>query len=82
MVDIKPSSLELPNPRRTFFRVHRVWFIGLFLFGYGPAFTYGWLAWLLNEHQWFWAYLMYWTLVPLVGGMCVIVGEGELCVPL
>ncbi len=73
MSDIKPiSKLAPPNARRTFFQVRRVWFISLFLFGYGPAFTYGWLTWLLNEHQWFWTYVMYFTLVPLIGGICVI----------
>ena len=65
-------SPELPAPRPTFLRVCRVWCLGLVFFGYGPAFTYGWLTWLLNEHQWFWTYLMYFTLVPLVGGICVI----------
>jgi|GEM_PF-2438894 len=65
-------SPPLPTPRDTFWRLRRVWFVGLFVFGYGPAFTYGWLTWLLNERQWFWTYLMYFTLVPLVGGMCVV----------
>jgi len=50
----------------------RVWLIGLLVFGYGPALTYGWLVWLLNEEQWRWAYLMYLTEVPLVGGVCVM----------
>ena len=63
---------ELPSPRRTFQRVHRVWFIGLFIFGYGPSFTYGKLTWLLNDYQWLWTYLMYFTLVPLIGGICVV----------
>lgn len=74
MKDIKTSiASELPSPRRTFFQVHRVLFIGLFIFGYGPSVTYGKLTWLLNEHQWFWTYVMYVTLVPLIGGFGVIV---------
>ena len=34
--------------------------------------TYGWLVWLLNEDQWRWAYLMYLTEVPLIGGFCLL----------
>jgi signal transduction histidine kinase len=64
---------ELPTPKRALKRVLRVWVIGLLCFGYGPAFTYGFLIWLLNEQQWAWTYLMYTTLVPLVGGFCVLV---------
>ncbi|MDP3703074.1 MAG: hypothetical protein Q8R78_01610, partial [Candidatus Omnitrophota bacterium] len=64
---------ELPTPRRTLTRVLWVWIVGLICFGYGPAFTYGLLTWLLNEQQWAWTFLMYTTLVPLVGGLCVLV---------
>lgn len=66
------SAVSMPSPRRIRLRVRRAWFVGLFLFGYGPAFTYGWLTWLLNEQQWFWTYLMYATLVPLLGGVFVV----------
>jgi len=69
---IAPLS-ELPTPKRTLRRVYRVWLIGLLGFGYGPAFTYGFFIWLLNEQQWAWTYLMYTTLVPVVGGWCVLV---------
>ncbi|MBI4003532.1 MAG: HAMP domain-containing protein [Candidatus Omnitrophica bacterium] len=64
---------ELPTPKRALKRVLRVWIIGLLCFGYGPAFTYGFFIWLLNEQQWAWTYFMYTTLVPLVGGFCVLV---------
>ena len=63
---------ELPTARRTLLRLLRAWIIGLSVFGYGPAFTYGWLIWLLNPYQWFWVYLMYFTLVPLIGGFFVV----------
>ncbi|MBI4343931.1 MAG: HAMP domain-containing protein [Candidatus Omnitrophica bacterium] len=66
------AQSELPTPRRTSARVLRVWLVGLVIFGYLPAFTYGWLVWLLNEHQWFWTYLMYFTLVPVLGGLCLL----------
>ncbi len=62
-----------PAPRHILRRVRVVWAVGLTIFGYGPAFTYGWLTWLMNEHQWFWTYTMYLTLVPLIGGLCVFV---------
>lgn len=67
------ASSMLPTPRRTLVRLRRAWLIGLFFFGYGPAFTYGWCTWLLNDYQWFWTYLMYFTLVPVVGG-CGVIG--------
>ncbi len=67
-----PGRFELPTARRTLIRLLRVWLIGLVVFGYGPAFTYGKLAWLFNEYQWWWTYLLYVTEVPLVGGLCVI----------
>jgi len=66
------GQFPLPAPRRTRRRVLRAWLIGLVLFGYAPAFTYGWLAWLFNEEQWRWTYLLYMTEVPLVGGLCVL----------
>ncbi len=64
---------EMPTPQRIHAQLRRVWLIGLLVFGYGPAFTYGALTWLLNDNQWGWTYLMYFTLVPLVGGVCVVV---------
>ncbi len=71
MPSVEAGRFPLPPPGRVFARLQRVWLVGLSIFGYGPAFTYGWLTWLLNEHQWFWTYLMYFTLVPLVGGLGV-----------
>ncbi len=62
-----------PPAARVRLRLLRLWVIGLVFFGYGPAFTYGVLTWLLNDRQWGWTYLMYCTLVPVVGGLCVIV---------
>jgi len=62
---------EMPTPQRIRVRLRRVWLLGLVVFGYGPAFTYGALTWLLNDNQWGWTYLMYFTLVPVVGGVCV-----------
>jgi len=62
----------MPTSRRTRARLVRVWVVSLLFFGYGPAFTYGALTWLLNDAQWTWTYLMYSTLVPLVGGTCVL----------
>src|SRR3989338_7700785 len=73
MKDIIARTPELPTPRRILKRVLRVWLVGLLCFGYGPAFTYGALVWLLNAQQWAWTFLMYTTLVPLVGGFCVLV---------
>src|SRR3989338_9170172 len=73
MKDIIARTPELPTPRRTLKRVLRVWIVGLLCFGSGPAFTYGFFVWLLNEQQWAWTFLMYTTLVPLVGGFCVLV---------
>ena len=73
MKDNIARTPELPTPRRTLKRVLRVWIVGLLCFGYGPAFTYGFFVWLLNEQQWAWTFLMYTTLVPLVGGFCVLV---------
>ncbi len=67
-----PGVAELPTPRRIRMRLLRAWLVGLLFFGYGPAFTYGVLAWLLNDTQWAWTYLMYFTLVPLVGGCGVL----------
>ncbi|PIQ83489.1 MAG: hypothetical protein COV75_07260 [Candidatus Omnitrophica bacterium CG11_big_fil_rev_8_21_14_0_20_63_9] len=71
------TAVELPgrppSPGRTLWRVLRAWLIGLFVFGYGPLLTYGSLAWLLNEHQWRWTHLMYFTEVPLIGGFCVLI---------
>lgn len=64
--------VEVPVPRRVLRRLCGVWVIGLVVFGYCPAVTYGWLIWLMNEEQWRWTYLMYMTEVPLVGGLCVI----------
>ncbi len=61
-----------PTAKRTARRLLRAWLLGLLVFGYGPAITYGWLVWLLNEEQWRWTYLMYCTEVPLVGGLCVL----------
>ncbi len=66
------EQFPLPTPHRTRRRVIRVWLVGIALFGYAPAFTYGWLAWLFNEEQWRWTYLLYVTEVPLVGGLCVL----------
>ena len=68
------SSLtqDPPTARRTLVRLIRVWLIALMVFGYGPAFTYGLFTWLLNEDQWGWTYLMYFTLVPLIGGIGVL----------
>ena len=68
----RPGQLERPTPRRTRSRLLRAWIIGLVVFGYGPAFTYGRLAWLFNEYQWRWTYFLYVSLVPLVGGICVL----------
>jgi signal transduction histidine kinase len=62
----------LPRARDTARRLLGSWMTGLVVFGYLPAFTYGWLSWLLNEHQWAWTYAMYFTLVPLIGGCCAI----------
>ena len=62
-----------PTPRQTLVRLRQAWLGALFLFGYGPAFIYGWSTWLLNDYQWFWTYLMYFTLVPVVGGCGVVV---------
>jgi len=62
----------MPTSWRIRMRLLRVWTVSLLCFGYGPAFTYGALTWLLNEEQWAWTYLMYFTLVPLVGGTCVL----------
>jgi len=67
------DRFPLPAPRRVRRRLVRAWLIGLTIFGYGPAITYGQLAWLFNEHQWYWTYLLYFTEVPLVGGLCVLV---------
>jgi len=72
MIDIR-TTCELPTARRTLIRLLRAWGIGLTVFGYGPALTYGQLAWLFNEHQWSWTYLLYLTEVPLVGGTLVLV---------
>ncbi|MBI3996350.1 MAG: HAMP domain-containing protein [Candidatus Omnitrophica bacterium] len=66
------TRYDLPTPRRTLTRLFRTWLIGITVFGYGPAITYGWLAWLLNEKQWRWAFLMYFTEVPLIGGFCIL----------
>ncbi len=73
MTDIKTTAMLPPLPKQVRWKFLRALLIGLTVFGYGPAFTYGWLTWLLNEHQWMWIYLMYFTLVPLVGGFCVLV---------
>jgi len=62
-----------PDARRMARDFLRILLVGLVVFGYGPAFTYGWLTWLLNEEQWRWTYLMYLAEVPLVGGLCVLV---------
>src|SRR3989338_3855972 len=62
----------MPSSRGVLIRLLSAWVVGLVVFGYGPAFTYGALTWLLNETQWRWALLMYVTEVPLVGGLCVI----------
>ncbi len=67
------SALALPTARRTLIRLLRAWLVGLIVFGYGPAFTYGRVAWLFNEHQWWWTYFLYVTEVPLVGGFWTIV---------
>lgn len=69
---IASSPLVLPTARRTLSRLLRGWLIGVSVFGYTPALTYGAVAWLLNEQQWFWSYLMYFTEVPLIGGWCVL----------
>ena len=66
------ERLMPPPPRRILLGLLRVWLVGLLVFGYGPALTYGWLVWLLNEEQWRWASLMYLTEVPLVGGVCAL----------
>lgn len=66
------TRYDLPTPRRTLTRLLRTWLIGVTVFGYGPAITYGWLAWLLNEEQWRWVWYMYSTEVPLIGGCCVL----------
>lgn len=66
------GRFALPTAQRTSRRLIRSWLIGLTVFGYGPAITYGQLAWLFNEHQWWWTYLLYITEVPLVGGFCVL----------
>ena len=58
------SVFSLPTPKRTTIRLLRGWLIGVVVFGFGPAITYGWLVWLLNEEQWRWTYLMYVTEVP------------------
>ena len=71
-VTVSPPSFSLPSPRRTLRALVRVWLVGLLVFGYGPALTYGWLVWLLNEAQWRWVYLMYLTEVPLIGGPCLL----------
>jgi len=68
----QPAAEGPPDPRRTTRHFFRILLIGLAVFGFGPAFTYGWLSWLLNEEQWRWTYLMYVTEVPLVGGLCVL----------
>ncbi len=66
------GRLSLPTAQRTSRRLLRSWLIGVFVFGYGPAITYGQLAWLFNERQWGWTYLLYFTEVPLIGGFCVL----------
>lgn len=77
MTEYKPtaeavSPFVLPTAKRTQTRLLRAWLLGLTVFGYGPAFTYGHLAWLFNENQWRMTYLLYFTEVPLVGGICVL----------
>lgn len=67
-----PRVFPLPTARRTLTRLLRVCLVGMIIFGYGPAMTYGWLVWLLNEQQWRWTYLMYFTEVPLLGGLFVV----------
>ncbi|MBI4341135.1 MAG: HAMP domain-containing protein [Candidatus Omnitrophica bacterium] len=67
-----PVQLPMPTAKRTQARLLRAWLIGLTIFGYGPAFTYGHLAWLFNENQWRMTYLLYFTEVPLVGGFCAL----------
>ena len=66
------NQFDLPTTRRTLARLLRVWAIGLLVFGYGPAFTYGKLIWLFNDYQWRWTYFLYVTEVPLIGGFCII----------
>ncbi len=67
------TTYPLPTPKRTQIRLLRSWLIGVTVFGYGPAFTYGYLAWLFNENQWRMTYLLYFTEVPLIGGLGVMV---------
>jgi signal transduction histidine kinase len=62
----------MPTPRRTLIRLLRVWIVAVLVFGYGPAFSYGLFTWLLNEDQWGWMLLMYFTLVPVAGGLGVL----------
>ena len=66
------ERLDLPTTKRTRLRLLRVWGVGLFLFGFGGAFTYGYFTWLLNEFQWFVAHIMYLLGVPFVGGATVV----------
>lgn len=69
---VHSAPFEGPSPRRTRSRLLRAWIIGLVVFGYGPSFTYGRLAWLFNEAQWRCTYFLYVSLVPLVGGAGVL----------
>lgn len=62
----------MPTPRQTLTRLLRSWLIGLVVFGYGPALTYAWLVWLLNDEQWRWTTLTYAIGVPLFGGLCLV----------
>ena len=67
-----PKQIPMPTPRRILARLLRVWFLAVSVFGYGSLVTYGWLTWLQNEEQWHWTYVMYFTEVPILGGLCVI----------
>jgi signal transduction histidine kinase len=73
MTELRASkTLALPTARRTRRQLLSGWLIGLVFFGYAPSLTFGAVAWLLNEQQWFWSYLMYVTEVPLIGGFFVL----------
>ncbi len=71
-VSAATDQSALPTARRTLNRLLRSWLGGLLLFGYGPALTYGWLVWLLNDEQWRWTTLTYAIEVPLFGGLCLV----------